>query len=374
MLESLIKANAMASLGTAGALLEALDAALENGARHQRDVAAGQSTLFDLFALPAPDAVSFLDGGEEIPRRERLRWEKELIGLYLSEHPLSDIETELPEYVTAYTGELAEEADQAKVTIGGIVQSSRRVITRAGATMLVATLEDLTGSVEVVVFPKIFEQTAPSWTNDSIVLVTGRIDRRDESPQILCEAVHQWDDAVRMGPVAFGQERDRLLAPRRRWENGHGGRVAEERVQGVWGAAPAEPMAIEPPTPVAVAIASETGEVEVIPEPAEEPPAPVDAVPLQSAPEASAATVAVSIGEEVPTDRLLGAIESVKSALAARPGPLSVLLTISVAGATRQVRLPDRVAWDDRIGEAIARAAGVPVTVELRPSAEERIA
>ena len=61
--------------------------------------------------------------------------------------------------------------------------------------------------------------------------------------------------------------------------------------------------------------------------------------------------MSVSIGEDVPTDRLLGAIESVKGALAGRPGPLPVVLSISVAGATRQVRLPDRVAWDDRLAE-----------------------
>ena len=184
VVESMIKANAMASLGTAGALLGALDIALEAGQRHQRDVAAGQSTLFDLFAVPddAPEGVAFLDGGDEIPRRERLRWEKELIGLYLSEHPLGDIAEVLPEYVTAYTGELAEEEDQSKITIGGIILSSRRVITRAGSTMLVATVEDLQGSVEVVVFPKVFEQTAQSWADDSVVLITGRLDRRDESP------------------------------------------------------------------------------------------------------------------------------------------------------------------------------------------------
>ncbi len=58
-----------------------------------------------------------------MPRRERLRWEKELLGLYLSEHPLGDIADQLPEYVTAYTGDLAEESDQAKVTLGGIIQS-----------------------------------------------------------------------------------------------------------------------------------------------------------------------------------------------------------------------------------------------------------
>ena len=172
--------------------------------------------------LPATNRSSSWTAARRSRAGERLRWEKELIGLYLSEHPLGDIAGELPDYVTAYTGELAEEPDQAKVTIGGILISSRRVITRAGSTMLVATLEDLQGSVEVVVFPKVFEQTAHSWADDNVVLVSGRIDRRDESPQILCEAVHHWDDAVRMGPVAFGAERDRLLAARggngRRWE------------------------------------------------------------------------------------------------------------------------------------------------------------
>ncbi|MGH2446238.1 MAG: DNA polymerase III subunit alpha, partial [Candidatus Limnocylindria bacterium] len=376
--ESLIKANALASLGTAGALLAALDVALEAGQRHQRDVAAGQSTLFDLFAVPVDGSAAFLDGGEEIPRRERLRWEKELIGLYLSEHPLGDIAGDLPNYVTAYTGDLAEEADAAKVTLGGILISSRRVVTRAGSTMLVATLEDLQGSVEVVVFPKVFEQTAQSWADDSVVLVTGRIDRRDETPQILCEAVHQWDDAVRMGPEAFGAERDRLLAARggRRWGNGAG---PAERTQGVWAngerqAIPVERQAIpvEPPPPAALAVA-DPGSLG-LPEAPEETPAPADAVPLQSTPVATAATVAVSIGEDVPAELLLGAIESVKGALAGRPGPLPVVLSISVAGAVRQVRLPDRVAWDDRLGEAVRRAAGVPVAVELRAGAEERLA
>jgi DNA polymerase-3 subunit alpha len=373
VVESLIKANAMASFGKAGALLAALDAALENGQRHQRDVAAGQGTLFDLFAVPVElgASVQFLDDGEEIPRRERLRWEKELIGLYLSEHPLGDIADQLPEYVTAYTGDLAEEEDQAKVTLGGIVLSSRRVVTRAGSTMLVATLEDLQGSIEVVVFPRVFEETGPAWADDNVVLVTGRLDRRDESPQLLCEAVHAWDDAVRMGPSAFGAERDRLLAPRgRRW----GGNGAPP------GRGIAEPIPVVAPVPAAVAVADDVGEPESIalavgaPEPPEEVAAPADAVPLSSSPVGSAPTVSVSLGDDVPSDRLLGAIESVKRALAGRPGPLPVLLSVSVAGATRQVRLPDRVAWDDRLAEFVRLAAGVPVGVELRSEAEERLA
>jgi DNA polymerase-3 subunit alpha len=374
VVESLIKANAMASLGTAGALLAALDAALENGQRHQRDVAAGQGTLFDLFAPAADASVTFLDGGEEIPRRERLRWEKELIGLYLSEHPLGDIADQLPDYVTAYTGDLVEEEDQTKVTLGGIILGTRRVVTRAGSTMLVATLEDLQGSIEVVVFPRVYEETAPSWTNDNVVLVSGRIDRRDESPQLLCEAVHTWDDAARMGSTAFGVERDRLLAPRgRRWGgNGGPGRGAPV------------PQAIPVVTPVAAAVAviedGASPEPEAVafavgaPAPPEEVSAPADAVPLNASPVGSAPTVSVSIGDDVPSDQLLAAIESVKRALAGRPGPLPVLLSVSVAGAVRQVRLPDRVAWDDRLAEFVRGAAGVPVGVELRSEVEERLA
>jgi hypothetical protein len=155
----------------------------------------------------------------------------------------------------------------------------------------------------------------------------------------------------------------------------------------VWGGGDREPIAVQPAAPAAVAVvdpdegedvatdaAVVVAEAAGAPEPAEEPPAPSDAVPIQSSPVASAATVSVYIGDDVPTDRLLGAIESVKSALAGRPGPLPVLLSISVAGATRQVRLPDRVAWDDRLAELVRRAAGVPVGVELQAGIEERLA
>jgi DNA polymerase-3 subunit alpha len=357
VLESLIKANAMASLGTAGALLEALDAALENGARHQRDVAAGQSTLFDLFALPAESGgTSFLGGGEEIPKRERLRWEKELIGLYLSDHPLSEIEQELPDYATALVVDLAEEADQTKVTLGGIVAGSRRVITRAGSTMLVATLEDLTGSVEVVVFPKVYEQTAPAWADDSIVLVSGRLDRRDEAPQILCEAVWAWDDAVRMGVAAFGAERDRLLAPRGRWDRERNGRSSVR-----------EPIPVVAPAPVAVPVAEDLG----APEPAEEPPVPTNSVPLQAAPAGSAAMVAVLI-DRYPESQFHEIVRSIQGVVRDRPGPIRVAL--SVRGTSTMLRLAEGVRWDDRLGEMLVKAAGVPVAVELRAGAEERIA
>jgi hypothetical protein len=384
----------MSSLGRAGMLLQRLDVALETGARHQRDVAAGQSTLFDLFAMPAepvgPVGLSIGPSGDsgdtdadapdedDVPRRERLRWEKELLGLYLSEHPLGEIASILPEYVTAYTGDLAEEPDQAKVTIGGIIQGSRRIITRAGSTMLVATVEDLTGSTEVVVFPKIFADTGMAWADDSVVLVTGRVDHRDEGSQILCEAVHPWDDAVRMGPLAFSAERDRLLRARGGrggWGNGRngGGNGAANGAANGTGqpqvAVPVAPVASAMPR-VAADVAVGPGAPEGVPEADDEPSAPRDAVPLSATPTA-AGTISIDFEADAPMDRLLPAIESVTQAVRNRPGDLPVVVSIPVAGATRQVRLPHRAEWDERLAEQVRHAAGMPVAVQLRPEASD---
>ena len=396
VLESLIKAGAMVSLGGPGALLDRLDTALESASRHQRDVAAGQGTLFDLFAAPVePVSVVPLhavsgDGSAEpepaeddVPRKERLRWEKELLGLYLSEHPLGDITGLLPEYVTAYTGDLAEESDQARVTIGGIIQSTRRVVTRAGSTMLVATIEDLQGSVEVVVFPKVFTDTVNAWTDDAVVLVTGRVDRRDESAQILCDTVIGWDDAVRMGPAAFSAERDRLARARPGgWTgrngngNGNGHGIASPRTPAAGGAvvrprgAELAPVSMAPsPQPVAAAVtasAGTAGERET-----DDAPAPADAVPLRVAPEAASGTIAIGFDAGVPLDALLPAIEALTAALRSRPGPVPVVIGISVAGATRQVRLPNRAEWSDELGAHLSSAAGMSLNVELRRSGLE---
>jgi len=345
------------------------------------------------------------------------------LGLYLTEHPLGEIADELPEYVTAYTGDLAEEQDQAKVTIGGILQGSRRVITRAGSTMLVANLEDLQGTVEVVVFPKVFQETANAWSDDAVVLVSGRVDHRDDEAKLLCEVVHSWDDAVHMGPVAFSAERDRLLRGRGRGpygtnrpggngnSGGNGGAGSSGTGSSAWSPQPAgvpEVAAVPVGEPadaaVPVAAAAPVGVASVAglsapssqtpirvspiklrpvaPEPvdeptsaaadaSDEPSAPADAVPIQAAPAGAAASVEVVFESGAPVERLLPAIESVTQFLRGRPGPIAVVLQVSVAGATRQIRLPDRVAWDDRLVEGVRRAAELPVEVALRASQGE---
>jgi DNA polymerase-3 subunit alpha len=399
--ESLAKARAFDGIESLESLLAIysdgttrIERALERGAKYQREVTANQTTLFasaDLANIQASitsiTADAVIASGADvvsapIERKERLRWEKELLGLYLSEHPLGDIADQLPEYVTAYTGDLAEESDQAKVTLGGIIQSTRRVITRAGSTMLVATIEDLQGSVEVVVFPKVFAETGPAWADDAVVLITGRVDRRDEAAQLLCETVIAWDDAVRMGALAFSAERDRLARARGRpgsWpSNGNGNGNGHAPSVAPPGPPVAVPRGVSVAEPVTVPVPASMTAIPVGPvEAADEPPAPRDAIPVRAAvsegevPPRGAGTISIGFASEVDLERLLPAIESLTAAIRGRPGSLPVVINIPVAGATRQVRLPLHAEWDEQLGDLLTRAAGLPLAVSLLAVAVE---
>jgi hypothetical protein len=90
--------------------------------------------------------------------------------------------------------------------IGGIVTGFRRVVTKANASMGVATLEDLQGTIEVVVFPRLYETTAGTWTEGTILLVAGRVDHRGEEVSVLADLVTDWDGAVARGQEAFARE------------------------------------------------------------------------------------------------------------------------------------------------------------------------
>lgn len=112
------------------------------------------------------------------------------------------------DYVTAYSGDLRsdETLDGQRLVLCGIVVGSRTVVTRARATMAVVTLEDLQGSIEVVVFPKMYEQTAGTWADGAILLIAGRVDHRGEEVSLLADLVMDWDAAVARGPEAFARE------------------------------------------------------------------------------------------------------------------------------------------------------------------------
>jgi DNA polymerase-3 subunit alpha len=207
VLESLARVGALSAFGHPAQVLEGLDDAIASGQATQRDRATGQTSLFDVGVEDTSLLERPLPNVPEAPVRERLRWEKELLGIYLSEHPMGEVADRVADFVTAYSGDLKDESlDGQRLVVAGIVVGSRTVITRARATMAVVTLEDLQGSIEVVVFPKLYEQTGPIWQEGSILLVAGKVDHRGEEVSLLADLVLPWDDGVAKGPEAFARE------------------------------------------------------------------------------------------------------------------------------------------------------------------------
>ena len=207
VLEAFAKVGALSAFGHPAQILLGLDDAIAAAQATQRDRITGQTSFFDMGAADAAVLDRPLPSTPEAPGRERLRWEKELLGLYLSEHPMGEVADRVGDYVTAYSADLKDNSlDGQRLVVGGIVVGSRSIVTRARATMAVVTLEDLQGSMEVVVFPKLYEQTGPIWAEGSILLVAGRIDHRGEEVSLLADLVVRWDDAVVQGPEAFARD------------------------------------------------------------------------------------------------------------------------------------------------------------------------
>jgi DNA polymerase-3 subunit alpha len=135
-------------------------------------------------------------------KRTRLAFEKEMLGLYVSDHPLFGVEHALRQAVTTGIAALSDQTDGSTVTIGGLVGSITRRFTRKGDPMLFFHIEDLEGSVEVVAFPKVVMATGAMIREDAIVIITGRVDNRGDDVKIIAQEVREpelrSDSAVRL--------------------------------------------------------------------------------------------------------------------------------------------------------------------------------
>jgi DNA polymerase-3 subunit alpha len=223
VVESLIKAGAFDSLGYARRALlarheEAVDAVVEV----KRNEAIGQ---FDLFG-GGPDGT---DGGPgerfavEVPdlpewdKSVKLAYEREMLGLYVSDHPLYGVEHVLAGAVDCGIPSLSEEAERpsgSTVTIGGLVTGIQRKITKRGDTWAIATVEDLEGSIDVMFFPATYQLFALQLVEDTVVVVKGRLDRRDEGPQVIASELTVPDlDVDESGPVAVRIRQSQCTPP-----------------------------------------------------------------------------------------------------------------------------------------------------------------
>jgi DNA polymerase-3 subunit alpha len=178
VVESLIKAGAFDSLGSARAqLLAGLDAAFDEGQRHQREREQGQASMFDLMG-GAPVAVTAA-GEPPVPEWEPdqlLLYEKEVLGFYLSGHPLRRVWPEAQRRGAIGTADLASREDGARVLVCGLVGAMREINTKNGDRMAFVTLEDMDGSVELTVFPETFRQGGGHLRGGAPLLVRARVE------------------------------------------------------------------------------------------------------------------------------------------------------------------------------------------------------
>jgi DNA polymerase-3 subunit alpha len=189
--ESLAKAGALDEFGDRGAVLAALDGAIAAAQKRQRATARGQMDLFTAAvedSAPAPAVQS-----STVSPREILEWEKELIGTYMSDHPLSEIVSAalrtdagrgLCEIAQLETHNLG-----STVRVLAMVASVRRIITKTERSMAVAAVEDLTGRTDLVLFPDAFDRHGASLREGVVLDVRGRLERRGETLQIVCESL-----------------------------------------------------------------------------------------------------------------------------------------------------------------------------------------
>jgi DNA polymerase III subunit alpha len=183
--ECLIKCGAFDSTGaTRRAMLEALPRVQANGLKAQEDAQRGQSSIFDLGGASGGGATVVGRQhppliGEEFDSRELLRLEKQTLGTFLSEHPLSEVRDALRARVDCSLSDLSAAADGSWVTVGGLVTERKKVRTKRGDDMMFATLDDLEGQVELLVFNSAFATSASRIEIDRVVLVRGRVDHKE---------------------------------------------------------------------------------------------------------------------------------------------------------------------------------------------------
>ncbi len=186
-LECLIKVGALDAFGERVALLASLDRVTAISTNHFRAVESGQMSLFG--GATGVDETISLPDVHGADKAEMLAWERELIGLYLTDHPLTQYQAGLAQVVSHFSGQLAEAQNQEKVKVAGLITNVRPYVTRAGKPMGFATIEDIQGNIELVFFPRTWEKTHEQLTIGTVIVVDGKVDATNTPPKVLVDAI-----------------------------------------------------------------------------------------------------------------------------------------------------------------------------------------
>ncbi len=191
VIENLVRAGAFDSLGYKRAqIMQMLDQALEEAARTQKNRIIGQASFFDNEPI-----VEIRPNIEEWDDKTLLRQEKEALGFYITGHPLEKYAGEIKRFTSTSASGLAELSDKDNLSIGGIVTAVKVIITKKGDKMAAFTLEDLTGSVEVIVFPGYYGgEVANLIHSDAPILVNGHVDKSETGYKVITKSLTPLDE------------------------------------------------------------------------------------------------------------------------------------------------------------------------------------
>jgi DNA polymerase III subunit alpha len=360
VIESLIKSGACDEFGPRLWQLDRLDSVLETAQREQRDRESGQVGLFAELGLSDQLDVKFAPSPSgplrDAPRKEMLAWEKELLGIYLSEHPLNSLAPRMKDVENLVAiAELREAVDDL-VTITCVVTNARKHITKNKQLMMFAQVEDLTGSIEVTVFPRTYETTAGLWNADEILLVLARVEQRDEDPKLLCEHAARFDDAGIAEIKRVAEERRQFLAKRAKFgqRNGNGSSSSSTGGAGTAGATPRRtngPDSHEDRPLVPTAQQSS----EKLPPPSEPP---VDEPP----------PLLIRFREVLDYERSIALFQRIQVVLAGYAGTSQVILELPRSGGgMRRVQTSFRAKPSRELAEAVAHEVGGDVVEVVLP-------
>ncbi len=202
-LEALAKAGAFDSIESRGAMVAAAEDIIKRARRAQELRDSGQTSMFDLFGteVETPTPSVTLEEDMDATPHEQLNWERELLGAYVSEHPLQAATRALQGRVDAQLSELTEDMVGNRQTVAGLVGSVRSLTTRKGDPFAAIMLEDLSGTAEVTVWPDQWARTRELWQPNQIVIVTVSIRARMDRLTLAVESVEPWSEQMSSAPA-----------------------------------------------------------------------------------------------------------------------------------------------------------------------------
>ncbi len=223
-LECLIKVGAFDAFGNRAQLLDAIDRMVAYSVPFHKAKDQGQISIFDL--LGEEEETSEPEIGElrlpdkpPPPDKEMLEWEKELLGVYVTAHPLQRLAFDIRQYITEYAGLLDERYAGRRVRTAGLVRKVRTHITKKQERMAFVTLEDMHGTLELVVFPRTYSETENLWVENNLLVIEGKVEKRGSGVNLLVDKAQNYvetylpDESSPPAPVDPVEADDLLVQP-----------------------------------------------------------------------------------------------------------------------------------------------------------------